>query len=242
MHIWEYLLLFLSVIGGGGLAFVFQRSNKQMLQMVLSFGGAYILGITVIHLLPEVFSGTTEHIGLYILLGFIIQLLLEQLSVGVEHGHVHPPHQARASFAVQVMLGLCIHAFIEGLPLSSYELLHAGHDHSHNHLLLGIVLHKAPAAFALVLLFILSNFDKRITWICLFIFGIMSPLGAFIGESLQLSIDRLQIVLAIVVGSFLHIATTIIFEVDNTSHHKLSWKKMLAVFAGLGIAVGSMYI
>lgn len=244
MEIWEYIMLFLSVIIGGGIALYFKQSNKTWLQLVLSFSGAYILGITVLHLLPSVFASHNHHIGLYILLGFFIQLLLEQLSVGVEHGHIHAPHRARNSFAIQVMIGLCVHAFIEGLPLSNYgdlhEMHHHGHSHGHSHLLYGIILHKAPAAFALVLLLLLSKFKNSIIIACLFIFALMSPLGAALGAYLQFDVQTLNIVLAVVVGSFLHIATTIIFEIDGTSHHTLSWKKLTAILLGMVLALGTL--
>ena len=161
---WEYLILFLSVLFGGGLAFYFKKNNKEVLQMTLSFSGAYILGISVLHLMPVAFSTGEHSTGLYLLGGFFVQLLLERLSQGVEHGHIHAPHTGKTAFAIQIMIGLCIHAFFEGLPLGGYDDLHAAHHHDHgeHHLLFGIVLHKAPAAFALVLLFLVSGIQKNI--------------------------------------------------------------------------------
>ena len=84
---------------------------------------------------------------MWVLVGFFIQLLLEQLSGGVEHGHIHAPHNATGKFAISVMLGLCVHAFLEGIPLTHFTeyagSAHAHHGHEHNHLLYGIILHKA---------------------------------------------------------------------------------------------------
>lgn len=226
---------------GGGLAFYFQKNNKKFLQLVLSFSGSFILGISVLHLMPVAFSEKGNTVGLLILFGFFVQLLLEQLSRGVEHGHIHAPHHKRNSFALQVLLGLCIHAFFEGIPLTNAEILE--HDHQH-HLLWGIILHKAPAAFALVLLLIISGFKKSFIWTSLLIFAIMSPLGAFVGESLKdsgfLSTQRQNYVVAFVVGFFLHIATTILFETDSNAHHQLSFKKIVAIAAGIGMAMLTM--
>lgn len=250
MDIWQYIVLFLSVIVGGLVAFYVKKLNKGILQLVLSFTGAYILGITAIHLLPTVFANSEINAGLFILIGFFIQLLLEQLSVGVEHGHIHAAHQANASFAIQVMLGLCIHAFIEGLPMGSYPELgehhhHHGHDHSAHgdsfHYFYGVIMHKAPAAFALVLLLLLSKYKNSIIVICLLIFASMSPLGAFVGKAFHLNIEMQQRLLAVVVGSFLHISTTIIFEVDSDTHHRISLKKMAAVVLGMGLALLTMH-
>ncbi len=47
--------------------------------------------MTVIHLIPDLFmSGENPFtLGLYILLGFFLQKVLENFSNGVEHGHMH---------------------------------------------------------------------------------------------------------------------------------------------------------
>lgn len=245
MTLWEYILLFMSVLVGGGIAFYIKKNNKELLQAVLSFSGAYILGICVLHLMPGIFQPEHHNIGIWILAGFFIQLMLEQLSGGVEHGHIHASHDHKKGFAVPIMLGLCLHAFIEGLPLSNYaefhESFHAGHDHSSNHLLYGIILHKAPAAFALVLLLLLSNFKKSYIYFCLILFACMSPLGAFISSYIDMNPVLLAKLMAVVVGSFLHIATTILFEMDSTSHHRIPLKKLVAIAFGLAIALVTMH-
>lgn len=240
MDILEYIQLFGAVLLGGGLGFWLKANNKTNLQLVLSFSGAYILGITALHLMPGVFFEGNSSAGLWLLLGFVIQLLLEQFSGGVEHGHIHALHQASTKLAIPIMLGLSFHAFLEGIPLSYYESfteVHLEHHHGHEHLLYGIILHKAPAAFALVILLLSSQFSNKATWVCLLIFAAMSPLGSFVGTFIPMDFKMQQIFLAIVIGSFLHISTTILFEVDTTSHHKISFKKMGVIFLGLGMAM-----
>ena len=247
MSFWQYFSLFISVIVGGGIAFYLRRQSAAYLTLVLSFSGAYILGITVLHLLPSVFKGGEEQVGLWILAGFFVQLFLEQLSSGVEHGHIHAHQQAKPGFALQIMLGLCIHAFMEGMPLGNYQEFHQavhGHVHDSDPLLAGIILHKAPAAFALVLLLLLSGFRNVFVFSCLIFFALMSPLGAATSDFLYsigiLKPEYLKIIVAIVIGSFLHIATTILFEVDDSNHHKIAWKKFIAIIIGIGVAIATM--
>lgn len=240
MDFWEYILLFGSVFLGGSTGFLFPKEQKGLLQIVLSFSGAYILGIAVLHLMPWAFAGGDSKSGLFVLLGFFVQLLLEQLSAGVEHGHIHAPHHLSAGFVFSVMFGLCVHAFVEGIPLSYYghmEATHVEHGHTHNHLLYGIILHHIPAAFALVFLLIISKLSKAWIWACLLLFCIMSPLGAWLA-GLFVMPETVQVkVIAFVIGSLLHISTVILFEMDSSSHHYISWKKLLAISTGLGIAV-----
>ncbi|MEL6924647.1 MAG: ZIP family metal transporter [Bacteroidota bacterium] len=250
MGLLHYLLLIIAVLAGGLLGFATKQFDRSKLQLVLSFSGAYVLGITVLHLMPGIYSGheANASIGLWVLLGFVLQLLLETLSSGVEHGHIHHSNHLKRGTLISIMVGLCIHAFLEGLPLDGYiEMQDDLHGHSHDdehgpmHFLYGIILHKAPAAFALVVLLTLSNISRKVAIICLSIFALMSPLGAWLASQIDISLAHTRILLAIVVGSFLHIATTILFEVDNTSHHRISWIKLLAIAGGLGISILTMH-
>lgn len=237
MELWQYIILFLSVLIGGSIAFYVQQYNKLFLKLVLSFSGAYILGITVLHLMPSVFIEYKTSVSLWILGGFFIQLILDQFSQGIEHGHIHAHKHSSTGFAVQIMLGLSLHAFLEGMPLNDYVGFHAGHQHSHNHLFYGIVLHKLPAAFALVFLLLASDFKRKTVWLCLAIFAMMSPLGAFVASFLSMNTDFSTAIMALVIGSFLHISTTILFETDDTHHHSISWKKLLTIVAGIGLSL-----
>jgi zinc transporter ZupT len=252
MNFWQYILLFAAVLAGGLLAWSFQKANLQRLKLVLSFCGAYILGIIVLHLIPEAYStappslqnaGTeaSAPIGLWVLGGFFLQLFLEQLSLGVEHGHIHDHHHTtRPLFALQVILGLSVHAFVEGLPLGLYADFHAQqdvHGHIHNHLFYGIMFHKAPEAFALVLLLMMSRFSPKIILAGLIFFAAMSPLGALLTVWLQPDEQILKKMIAVVIGSLLHVSTTILFETDNAAEHRISTQKLGAIIVGIGLSL-----
>ena len=240
MSLLEYILLFCCVLAGGLIPYFFTGYKKKTLKLVLSFSGAYLLGITALHLLPEAFQGESTGIGYWILIGFFIQLILEIFSKGIEHGHIHPSHHLNWTFAFQIMVGLSLHAFIEGLPLANYDTfhhhLHEGETH-YNSFLLGILLHKLPAAFALSSVLLMSGFKKQTTLILLIFFASMSPLGGLVGDLLSLDSIGYQKLLGLVVGTFLHISTTILFENDENAHHQVSVYKLLAVAGGVGLAL-----
>ena len=62
------LILFLSVVVGVIVVYIL-KPKKSITQLLLSFSGAYLLAITVTHLLPEVFENSTKNIGAFIILG-----------------------------------------------------------------------------------------------------------------------------------------------------------------------------
>ena len=65
----------------------------------------------------------------------------------------------------------------------------------------------------------------------------MSPLGYLVGAQAQAgSISAwIRPIMAIVIGMFLHISTTILFE--SSVDHRFNFKKMLAVLLGLAGAI-----
>ncbi len=242
MGIWEYFLLIGAVFFGGGIAFYFKKTNQKILDLVLAFSGAYILGIIMLHIIPETYAIGGAKVGAFVLLGFIIQIILEHLSQGIEHGHIHHGHHTNSSFAVSIMAGLCLHSFLEGMPVGVYSDMPA---HDHNHLLFGILIHKMPAAFALVLLLQLSGYSRTITILCLSVFSIMTPLGALSAQIFEqqniLDKESIPLMVGIVIGSFLHIATTILFESEANKSHKLQRTKLAGIILGFIISLMTMH-
>ncbi|THH41383.1 ZIP family metal transporter [Neolewinella litorea] len=238
MAFWQYILLFSTALIGGGASQLGDDRLRKFLPTLLSFSGAYLLGIAALELIPDVFGRGSSSAGLWLLLGFFIQLLLEGFSQGVEHGHVHVHRGQGVGFAIGIMFGLGVHALLEGLPLgagSSAYVDAAGHFHD-DHLLYGIAMHKLPAAFALGLLLRGSGFSSAFIWTCLTIFGMLSPIGVALGEILSIDPEWRLRILALVVGSFLHISTTILFEADGSHRHGISVTKFLIIIAGMAVA------
>lgn len=238
------LVLFFSAFAPGILALFVPQNQGNKYKLALVFAGAYLFAITIIHILPELFARSTDPItiGLYILVGFFVQQILEYFSAGAEHGHMHEhegDHKHGKSSAIMVLIALSVHSFLEGSLLAHPSTIHAHHESMS--LLAGIVLHKAPAAFALMSI-LLCHLKKRNTAIIfLLIFSLASPLGLFLGdyyvEENAFSPQVFTILFAIVSGSFLHISTTIIFE-TNTSH-SFNAKKLGVAIMGAFIAVAA---
>ena len=123
--------LILSVLLGGLLVSYLKTNYKtQTIKLTLAFSGGFLLSIVFCHLLPDLYQHDFETIGFYILLGFLVQLILEYFSGGIEHGHMHS--NSRLSVPLSLFLALSIHSIIEGFPLGNVEEV--------MHLMLGMVM------------------------------------------------------------------------------------------------------
>ena len=112
----EIIALILSVLVGVLLVVVLKPKEK-FVALLLTFSGAYLLSITVLNLFPDIFAKGDDSIGIYIILGLLIQLVLDFFSKGADHGHIHVADTKIVPWAL--FISLTIHAFMEGLPLSS---------------------------------------------------------------------------------------------------------------------------
>ena len=63
----------------------------------------------------------------------------------------------------------------------------------------------------------------------------MSPLGVFAGDLFTSLSNYQNEIMAIVVGIFIHISTTILFE--SSDGHKFSMQKILAIISGAFITI-----
>ena len=232
------LVLIAVVAAGGGFVHFLQANNKaQFIKLALAFSGGFLLAVVFEHLLPELYAGETANIGIYILIGFLIQLIMEYFSGGIEHGHIHV-HKGQ-SMPWALFISLSIHSIIEGIPLGN-DVDHLHHLHNHDHklsLFWGIVFHQIPVAIALMTLLLSTSLKRGMAWLVLLLFGIMTPLGLLIG--LKVPIEQtgisVPVVLGVVIGMFLHISTTIIFE--TSENHKFNLLKLSSVIAGIAGAL-----
>ena len=255
MNTWFTIsVLFGSVFIVGILTLLFESFFSKIKQYVTTIGVSFVLSLICIHILPELFANTAPNLGIYLLVGFLIQIILELFSRGVEHGHVHVheqehSHKKGAEITKKVIytlfFGLCVHAFIEGIPLFIIESAqHHGHGHIHaaqdafsSVFFWAILSHKIPVAIVLMLFFISAKIKKSIALILFLTFAFMSPLGGLAGAFLQdqnwfnfLSAN----LLAITSGMLLHITTLLIFEEYHNNKDKV---KNISLIIG-GIILG----
>ncbi len=221
----NFVALILSVLIGV-LAVISVKPSTKVIQLFLSFSGAYLLSMTVLHLLPDVFESQRENIGVYILIGILIQTILEYFSKGAEHGHIHSHGDSHVKQIPWLLfLSLCMHAFLEGIPLNLAQ---------DNLLLWAIVIHKIPVTVVLFVFLMQSALSKKLIYTFIFLFALMSPLGLVFSSNILFFENYHTEITAIIIGVFLHIATAILFE--SSQNHQFNIRKFIAVLLGFVVA------
>jgi len=254
----KLLVLFFTPLISGLFIYLVPKSRGTNFRLLLVFAGSYLFAITVIHILPELYKHNHDDglIGLFVLAGFFLQQLLEYFTSGVEHGHIHTSefhshdhapshvhdHSHQSISALILLFALCVHAFLEGAMLA--QPVASGPIYDVNAILLGIALHRAPAAFALmtVLAFQLHSRNRALPHLIGFSFA--APAGLLLSTYLAnheiISTPSLMYLYALVCGNFLHISTTIVFE--SSPGHRFNARKMAVAVVGALTAVAVEYI
>lgn len=217
-----YILPLLAVLAGYLLSLFLKPSSSPGFKLLLSFSGAYLLSITVFELLPEVYEDGNQKIGIFIMLGLLFQIILEFLSKGAEHGHMHHKEDT-SKFPLLLLISLSVHSLLEGFPLDSGK-----------HLLYGVVIHKIPVAAILSVFLIHSKISRFKLIIFLTIFGLMTPLGSWLKGNIEGVAQYSSYINAIVIGIFLHVSTTILFEASK--NHKFNATKLGVIIFGILLA------
>jgi zinc transporter ZupT len=236
----DYLVLLSSIVLGALTVFGFKLHEPKHIKLLNAFTGAFLLSLTLLHLLPELYdlpaAARGGHaallLGAWMLGGFFIQLALDFISMGVEHGHSHDLH-GHAPYGV--VGGLCVHALVEGMGLGNSTTYYD--PASRQMLLWSIVVHNYPVSIALLGMLLAWGMkrSKALGWLGLFAF--MGPLGMFVSGHVPVLAAHSRELMAIVIGIFMHISTTILFESETGQAHHISLRKLSAIIVGTALGI-----
>ncbi|MDH7446860.1 ZIP family metal transporter [Aquimarina sp. 2201CG14-23] len=217
MH--NYFLSISAVFIGSLIVYIFKPNNQKNLKLLLSFSGAFLLAITIFSLLPEVFEDHqyAKQTGVWIMIGILLQKVLEYFSKGAEHGHIHINKETK-EIPKLLFFSLGIHAILEGFPI-----------HNTDGIMIGIIIHKIPVAMILTTFLIKTEIKKSVIALVLILFALMTPLGTFIAEHFEIVQGFYKEITALVIGIFLHVSTTILFE--SNEGHKFNITKLMVILA-----------
>ena len=221
-----FILLILSVVAGVLLGKYFGQKEKFSKNLLILSAG-FLITICLNEVFPQVYTSDIGNLGIFVIGGVLLQMILEALTKGFEHGHFHH-HGESNILPMALMVGLFIHAFIEGIPL-------ANETNPFSPYLLGILFHNLPISFILGA-FLFNRTNSKISYPSILIvalFALASPFGMLLGN--YFNPDWQPYFLAIVGGIFLHISSVIIFE--SNKNHNIDWAKIGLVILGVSLAL-----
>lgn len=218
----NYILPLLSVILGYLIALLLKPKKRNNIKLLMAFSGSFLLSLTVMHLLPDVYESHNLSVGIFIMVGILFQIILEFFSKGAEHGHVHG-HNKITQIPWLLFISLCIHAFFEGFPV--------GHHHD---LAYGIAIHHLPIAIILTTFFLDTGLNKTALFLFMLSFALMTPMGTFVSDYVPSLNQYYTQITAIVIGILFHISSTIIFE--SSEGHKFNIAKISMIVLGILLA------
>lgn len=214
----------MSVVAGVLLGRYF-GGRHQFVKSLLVLSAGFMIAICLNEVFPQVYSSENHNIGYWVIAGVLLQLLLENLTKGFEHGHFHHRSEAHILPAA-LMIGMFIHAFIEGIPLADETDIFSPY-------LMGIVFHNIPISFILGAFLANNKKFSPSAFLIVALFALASPAGMMVGKYFDESLQ--SVFLALVGGIFLHISSVIIFE--SNKNHNIDWQKILLVLLGIGLAM-----
>ncbi|MBT8314226.1 MAG: ZIP family metal transporter [Maribacter sp.] len=218
-----YVLLILGVLLSFTFVYVTRPKNKEHFKLLLAFSGAFLLALTIFELFPAVYErSNSKTIGVFVMLGILLQIFLEFFSKGAEHGHVHLDHE-KTNFPWLLFISLSIHSLLEGFPIEQ-----------HSTILYGVLIHKIPIAIILSIFLLNSKIKFFNALLFVVLFSLMTPLGSYLASTFEFATRYYAPITALVIGVFLHISTVILFE--SSEGHKFNLRKLVVITLGIGIA------
>jgi len=174
--------------------------------------------------------------------GFAFMLVVDKLGAGYGHdGHAHNSGLTdgagdKSARNTSAMLGLMVHAAIDGVALGASTYSGAGNVSML--IFVAIMLHKAPASFGLTTFLTSTGLNKREVQKQLLFFSLAAPLGAIVTfytmhlGLFSYKVKQLAIVMLFSGGTFLFVATAHILPEVMHGGTPLTWKEVWVIVFG----------
>jgi len=181
-----------------------------------TFAGSFLFAVVIYKILPELPSMKEGIVPLLILMGFLFQVIIESISMGVEHGHSILGEGFTS--LTGILIGILMHSFGEALPIANS---HTSYLYPY---ITGIILHKIPMILVLSLLVNSREVKLARNVLVATLFATSFISGFYAGKILNINQEYL---IAFASGIMLQIGSTNIYE--HLKEHKFSIPKIGAI-------------
>ncbi len=208
------LSVFALVVGAGAIPLLL-KLTERVLHAVIALASGFFLGVTFLHLLPEV-AHASHSIAMWgcvlagVLAVFFAEVLLrhrDQQEHQHDHGHEHdhPAHHGgHRVVGIASFVGLSVHtlggAIGIGISFDNVPLREA--------MVSATLSHKAAEAFSLVSVLLLSALQRRTVVKLLGAYALVTPVGIALGRFFAEHLPKTMLLPAegLAAGTFLYVA------------------------------------
>lgn len=219
--------------------FLKEKLLNRILLVLVAFSAGALIGGAFLHLMPEAIIGvgvdeaSVLNVFLYLLLGFCIFFVLEQLIRW--HHHHATTHPQIMPFSYLILIGDGVHNFIDGLVIAGSFMVNFPMGMVTT---LAIALHEIPQEIGDFGLLVYGGFERVKALILNYISAITVIFGGITGYLLYGWIgESIVLLLPFAAGNFIYIATT---DLIPEIRYKESLKKSLVRFCVFLTGMGFM--
>ncbi|MCL5772780.1 MAG: ZIP family metal transporter [Firmicutes bacterium] len=225
---------------GGCLTMMKKQASKQTLLYFTALAAGFILSAAILDRVPEAME-KNPHGALYILIGFLVLYLIENLfsihahsqeevesKAGyTEHGHSLVGRQIcdgdclispTASYAA--IVGLVIHTFFDGVAIAAGFSMGI---HTGVLMFLAVIFHKLPEGFSASSLMLASDQSRNVAFSSAVLLGISTIAGAVFAYFVSHGNETIaRVLLTLATGSFLYIGASDLIPATSAGRNKVS--------------------
>jgi zinc transporter ZupT len=197
------------------------RRGLRFIDSCLAFGAGFMLAVTVLGVLPEVFDGSTMA-PLCVLLGYFAVHLAQH--VFTPHFHFgEETHRVSSSAGDTALLGLTLHTFFDGVAIASGFLVSGRLGIL---LFLAVLLHKLPEGVTIASVMVAGGHSRRRALAGAVVIAGATVLGFLLTEQVK---PLARYGLALSAGVTLYVAAS---NLVPEFQAKRGWPTGLAFFGG----------
>ena len=246
MTAWTYSLIsvfLVSLVSLVGIIFLSLRQEKmeKILVCLVSLSAGTLLGDAFIHLVPESFELSENHLwpSLSILAGILAFFFLEKL-IHWRHCHAVACQEHPHPFSYMILLGDTLHNFIDGMIIAGSFLVSVPLGIATT---IAVVLHEVPQEIGDFGSLVYGGFSKLRALALNLLTGLSAVLGAVLVLILGESAGFIGFLIPLAAGGFIYIASSdLIPELKKPSLAAGAFWQIGMFVAGIGLMLGLTFL
>ena len=210
----------------GGVAVVRRPWHPLYLRSFIALGAGFMLAASLLEMLPESYALLGSRTAAWMLSGYLLIHFFEHTLSGHFHfgEEIHADEVAGERRSQTVLLGLMIHAFVDGISIASGFLVSGWLGWI---VFLAVFLHKMPEGFTVSSVMIASGRSPRVALLSAALLGLATIAGVLVMAPLR---GQVAYTLPISAGVTLYVAASDLIPLVNQEH---GIRMALLVFVGV---------